>query len=159
MSYQLSNVRVGRRLGLAFGAVGALVVVSAGAGLAAVSEQRDLAERVSAVDGVLQEAESARFQIADVATTVDVLWAYIDRAMTLYQKSELSPAEAAKVKFWSTEREWEVLDACVQLFGGYGYITEYPITRAFLDARVHRVYGGSNEIMREIVAREVTGRR
>lgn len=103
--------------------------------------------------------QNRRFQIADVATTVDVFVAYIDRAITLYQRSELSPAEAAKVKFWSTEHEWEVLDACVQLFGGYGYITEYPITRAFLDARVHRIYGGSNEIMREIVAREVTGRR
>ena len=103
--------------------------------------------------------QNSRFQIADIATTVDVLWTYIDRAMSLYQNRELSPAEAAKVKFWSTEREWEIVDACVQLFGGYGYITEYPITRAFLDARVHRIYGGANEIMREIVAREVTGRK
>ena len=103
--------------------------------------------------------QNTRFKIADVATTVDVLWAYIDRAMMLYSEGKLSPDEAAKVKFWSTEREWEILDTCVQLFGGYGYITEYPIARAFLDARVHRIYGGTNEIMREIVARRVTGRK
>ena len=103
--------------------------------------------------------QNTRFKIADVATTVDVLWAYIDRAMVLYGEGRLTPDEAAKVKFWSTEREWEILDTCVQLFGGYGYITEYPIARAFLDARVHRIYGGTNEIMREIVARRVTGRK
>jgi len=103
--------------------------------------------------------QNTRFRLADVATTVDVLWAYVDRAMMLYKDARLTPEEAAKVKFWTTEREGEVLDSCVQLFGGYGYITEYPIARAFLDARVHRIYGGTNEIMREIVARQVTGRR
>uniref|UniRef100_UPI00109C7354 acyl-CoA dehydrogenase family protein n=1 Tax=Microbacterium sp. K24 TaxID=2305446 RepID=UPI00109C7354 len=95
--------------------------------------------------------QNTRFTIADMATTVDALWAYIDRALLAYSKGKLSAEEAAKVKFWATEREWEVLDAGVQLHGGYGYITEYPIARAFLDARVHRIYGGTNEIMREIV--------
>ena len=79
--------------------------------------------------------------------------------MGLYRQGKLSADEAAKVKFWSTEREWELLDMGVQLHGGYGYITEYPIARAFLDARVHRIYGGTNEVMREIVARAVTGRK
>ncbi|MDQ1130151.1 acyl-CoA dehydrogenase family protein [Microbacterium sp. SORGH_AS_0888] len=103
--------------------------------------------------------QNTRFTLADIATTVDVLWAYVDRAITLYGQKKLTPEEAAKVKFWSTEREWEILDKCLQLHGGYGYIMEYPIARAFADARVHRIYGGSNEIMREIVARQVTGRR
>lgn len=103
--------------------------------------------------------QNSRFRLADMATTVDVLWAYVDRAMMLYKDRRLSPEEAAKVKFWATEREWEMLDVGVQLHGGYGYITEYPIARAFLDARVHRIYGGTNEVMREIVARQVTGRR
>ncbi|WP_125130207.1 acyl-CoA dehydrogenase family protein [Microbacterium sp. 10M-3C3] len=103
--------------------------------------------------------QNTRFQLADVATTVDVLWAYVDRAIELYGEGELTPEEAAKVKFWTTEREGEVLDACVQLHGGYGYITEYPIARAYLDARVHRIYGGTNEIMREIVGRQLAGRR
>lgn len=103
--------------------------------------------------------QNSRFQIADMATTVDALWAYIDRALLAYSKGALSAEEAAKVKLWATEREWEVLDAGVQLHGGYGYITEYPIARAFLDARVHRIYGGTNEIMREIVGRQIAGKR
>lgn len=103
--------------------------------------------------------QNTRFKIADMATTVDALWAYIDRALLAYSQGKLSAEEAAKVKFWATEREWEVLDTGVQLHGGYGYITEYPIARAFLDARVHRIYGGTNEIMREIVGRQIAGKR
>ena len=103
--------------------------------------------------------QNTRFRLADVAVTVDALWAYIDRAMLAYRDGALTAEEAAKVKFWSTEREWEVLDTCVQLFGGYGYITEYPIARTFLDARVHRIYGGTNEIMRDIVSRQIAGAR
>ncbi|MGN7966918.1 acyl-CoA dehydrogenase family protein [Microbacterium sp. 22179] len=103
--------------------------------------------------------QNSRFTIADMATTVDALWAYIDRALLAYSQGKLSAEEAAKVKFWATEREWEVLDQGVQLHGGYGYITEYPIARAFLDARVHRIYGGTNEIMREIVGRQIAGKR
>ena len=103
--------------------------------------------------------QNTRFKIADLVTTVDVMWAYIDRAIALYGEGKLTPEEAAKVKFWATEREWEVLDTCVQLHGGYGYIMEYPIARAFLDARVHRIYGGTNEIMRDIVSRQIAGKR
>ncbi|MFT4221037.1 MAG: acyl-CoA dehydrogenase family protein [Microbacterium sp.] len=103
--------------------------------------------------------QNSRFQLAGAAATVDALWAYIDRALRAYKDGRLTPEEAAKVKFWATEREWEVLDACVQLHGGYGYMTEYPIARAFLDARVHRIYGGTNEIMREIVGRQLAGKR
>ena len=103
--------------------------------------------------------QNTRFTIADMATTVDALWAYIDRALLAYSKGKLSAEEAAKVKFWATEREWEVLDICVQLHGGYGYIMEYPIARAFTDARVHRIYGGTNEIMRDLVGRQIVGKR
>lgn len=103
--------------------------------------------------------QNTRFTMADLVTTVDVMWAYIDRAIALYGESKLSAEDAAQVKFWATEREWEVLDACVQLHGGYGYIMEYPIARAFLDARVHRIYGGTNEIMRDIVSRQIAGKR
>lgn len=103
--------------------------------------------------------QNTRFKLADVATTVDVMWAYLDRALLAYKDKKLTGEEAAKVKFWTTEREWEILDTCVQLHGGYGYITEYPIARTFLDARVHRIYGGTNEIMRDIVSRQIAGKR
>lgn len=103
--------------------------------------------------------QNTRFRLAEVVTAVDALWAYIDRALLAYKDGRLSDVEAAKVKFWATEREWEVLDTCLQLFGGYGYIMEYPIARAFADARVHRIYGGTNEIMRDIVSRPIAGKR
>ncbi|WP_404430413.1 acyl-CoA dehydrogenase family protein [Microbacterium lacus] len=103
--------------------------------------------------------QNTRFRLADMATTVDVIWAYLDRALLAYKDGKLTAEEAAKVKFWTTEREWEILDMGVQLHGGYGYITEYPIAKAFLDARVHRIYGGTNEIMREIVGRQIAGKR
>lgn len=103
--------------------------------------------------------QNTRFRIADMATTADAVWAYVDRGLTSYAASQLTAEEAAQLKFWVTEREWEVLDTGVQLHGGYGYIMEYPIARAFTDARVHRIYGGTNEIMREIVGRQIAGRR
>src|SRR5690606_10705174 len=80
--------------------------------------------------------QNTRFRLAEVATAVDVMRASLDRALLAYKDQKLTAEEAAKVKFWTTEREWEILDTCVQLHGGYGYITEYPIARAFLDARV-----------------------
>ncbi len=99
--------------------------------------------------------QNTYFRLADMQITVESLWAYVDRAIELYGDQKLTAEEAAKVKIWATEREWEVLDQGVQLHGGYGYITEYNIARAFLDARVHRIYGGTNEIMREIVGRQL----
>ncbi|WP_313356670.1 acyl-CoA dehydrogenase family protein [Microbacterium sp.] len=103
--------------------------------------------------------QNTRFRIADMATTADAVWAYVDRGLKAYAASQLTAEEAAQLKFWVTEREWEVLDMGVQLHGGYGYIMEYPIARAFTDARVHRIYGGTNEIMREIVGRQIAGKR
>ena len=68
---------------------------------------------------------------------------------------ELTAEDAAKAKWWTTELQGRVVDACVQLHGGYGYMTEYPIARAYLDARVTRIYGGTTEIMKEIVGRSL----
>ena len=107
----------------------------------------------------IADFQNTRFRLADMAATTDAMWAYIDRALVAYQNSTLTAEDAAKVKFWATEREWEVLDMGVQLHGGYGYIMEYPIARAFTDARVHRIYGGTNEIMRDLVGRQIVGKR
>jgi acyl-CoA dehydrogenase len=134
-------------------------VAGAAAAQAALDWTLDYTRSREAFGQRIIDFQNSRFQMADVATTVDALWAYIDRALLAYRDGTLSAEEAAKVKFWATEREWDVLDACVQLHGGYGYITEYPIARAFLDARVHRIYGGTNEIMREIVGRQLAGKR
>ncbi|MEV7610686.1 acyl-CoA dehydrogenase family protein [Microbacterium sp. NPDC089320] len=107
----------------------------------------------------IADFQNTRFRLADMAATTDAMWAYIDRALIAYKNSTLTAEDAAKVKFWATEREWEVLDMGVQLHGGYGYIMEYPIARAFTDARVHRIYGGTNEIMRDLVGRQIVGKR
>lgn len=107
----------------------------------------------------IADFQNTRFQLADMVTTTEVMWAYIDRALLAYKDQKLTAEDAAKVKYWATEREWEVLDTGVQLHGGYGYIMEYPIARAFTDARVHRIYGGTNEIMRDLVGRQIAGKR
>lgn len=107
----------------------------------------------------IADFQNTRFRLADMSATTDAMWAYIDRALRAYSEGKLSAEDAAKVKFWATEREWEVLDTGVQLHGGYGYIMEYPIARAFTDARVHRIYGGTNEIMRDLVGRQIAGKR
>ncbi|WP_282847129.1 acyl-CoA dehydrogenase family protein [Microbacterium oxydans] len=107
----------------------------------------------------IADFQNTRFRLADMSATTDAMWAYIDRALRAYSLGKLSAEDAAKVKFWATEREWEVLDTGVQLHGGYGYIMEYPIARAFTDARVHRIYGGTNEIMRDLVGRQIAGKR
>ncbi|UNK70504.1 acyl-CoA dehydrogenase family protein [Microbacterium sp. H1-D42] len=107
----------------------------------------------------IADFQNTRFQLADMVTTTEVMWAYVDRALLAYKDGKLSAEDAAKVKYWATEREWELLDIGVQLHGGYGYIMEYPIARAFTDARVHRIYGGTNEIMRDLVGRQIVGKR
>ena len=99
--------------------------------------------------------QNTRFALADVATEVSVAEAFIDRCVLELNAKRLSPADAAKAKLWATEMEFRCLDACQQLFGGYGYMREYPIARSAIDARVTRVYGGTSEIMREIIGRDL----
>ena len=134
-------------------------IAAAAASQAALTWTVDYTKSREAFGERIIDFQNTRFKLADAATTVDALWAYIDRALLAYKDGRLTPEEAAKIKFWATEREWDVLDICVQLHGGYGYITEYPIARAFLDARVHRIYGGTNEVMRDIVSRQIAGKR
>ena len=80
---------------------------------------------------------------------------YVDRCLEAIVSGELTAVAAAKAKWWTTELQKRVVDACVQLHGGYGYMTEYPVARAYLDARVQTIYGGSTEIMKEIVGRDL----
>ncbi|MBK5220646.1 MAG: acyl-CoA dehydrogenase family protein [Thermoleophilia bacterium] len=99
--------------------------------------------------------QSSRFLLAELATELDVTQAYVDRCVELHVEHRLSPIDAAKAKWWSAEVQNRVIDACVQLHGGYGYMTEYDVTRAWLDARVSKIWAGSNEIMKEIIGRDL----
>jgi len=93
--------------------------------------------------------------LAELDTELDLGQVYVDRCLEAIVSGELTAVAAAKAKWWTTELQKRVVDACVQLHGGYGYMTEYPVARAYLDARVQTIYGGSTEIMKEIVGRDL----
>jgi acyl-CoA dehydrogenase len=99
--------------------------------------------------------QNSRFVLADVKATVLAAKTFIDLIVQRWIDGTLDTTLASMGKFWLTERQGEVLDRCLQLFGGYGYMNEYPIGRMWADARVARIYGGSNEIQREVVARSL----
>jgi acyl-CoA dehydrogenase len=101
----------------------------------------------------LMDFQNTQFVLADCATQASVARAYVDTLMVRLLAGELDAVTAAKAKLWTTETQCKVIDACQQLFGGYGYMAEYPIARLFADARVSRIYGGANEIMKLIIAR------
>ncbi len=97
--------------------------------------------------------QSARFTLAEIRTETEIARAFVDRCVQALNAGELSAEDAAMAKWWCTDLQGRVVDRCLQLHGGYGYMLEYPIARAFADARVTRIYGGANEIMKEIVGR------
>jgi acyl-CoA dehydrogenase len=99
--------------------------------------------------------QANRFLLADLATELQVARSHVDRCIAAHVARELDAAEAAGAKAWTTDVQWRVVDACLQLHGGYGYMEEYEIARLWRDARVQRIYGGTNEIMREIVGRSL----
>ena len=101
--------------------------------------------------------QNTRFALAQMQTEVEIGQAFIDQCVLALNAGELTGEDAAMAKWWCTELQGRVLDGCVQLHGGYGYMREYPIARAYLDARVTRIYGGTTEIMKEIIGRSLLG--
>jgi len=129
---------------------------------------------VAAAEGVLQEAvgyvserkafgaplaelQNTRFSLAEVATDIRVHRAFVDECMRLFMQGELDVATASMAKVATTEMQCRVADTCLQLYGGYGYMREYGVSRAFVDARVQRIYGGTSEIMKELISRSLLG--
>lgn len=96
-----------------------------------------------------------RFKMAEMKTELEICRAFVDQAVIAQEKGELSTAEASMAKYYSTEMQKRHTDECLQFFGGYGYMLEYPIARAYLDARVQTIYAGTTEIMKEIIARSI----
>ncbi|MEU9105823.1 acyl-CoA dehydrogenase family protein [Streptomyces xanthophaeus] len=99
--------------------------------------------------------QHVRFELAEMATELDVARTYVDRAVAEHNAGRLDAVDAAKAKWWATDVQRRVLDRCVQLHGGYGFMRETPVARAFVDNRVHPIYGGTNEIMKEIIGRDL----
>jgi long-chain-acyl-CoA dehydrogenase len=96
-----------------------------------------------------------KFLLAELYTQVEVTQAYLDQCVLAHTRHELTPIDAAKAKWWSAQVQSEVLDHCVQLFGGYGYMNEYRVARAWRDARVTKIWAGTNEIMKELIGRDL----
>ena len=99
--------------------------------------------------------QNTQFKLAEVATQLEINTAFVDKCTELLARKELTPELASMAKYASTEMQGKMLDECLQLFGGYGYMWEYPITRMVADARVSRIYGGTNEIMKLMIARAI----
>lgn len=96
-----------------------------------------------------------RFGLAEMKTDITVARVFLERCIDLYESGDLPVDQAAMCKYWLTDMEGRIIDRCVQMHGGYGYMREYPVARAFADARAQRIYAGTNEIMKEIVARSL----
>lgn len=103
----------------------------------------------------LAKLQHVRFEIAEMATEAAVTRAFVDRCITEHNRYALTPADASMAKWWATELQKRTADRCLQLHGGYGYMTEYPVARAFTDGRIQTIYGGTTEIMKEIVGRSL----
>ncbi|WP_278315334.1 acyl-CoA dehydrogenase family protein [Lolliginicoccus levis] len=96
-----------------------------------------------------------KFLLAEITTKLEVTQAFVDSCVDAHTRRELTPIDAAKAKWWSAEIQNEVLDHCVQLYGGYGFMREYRVARAWMDARVTKIWAGTNEIMKELIGRDI----
>jgi alkylation response protein AidB-like acyl-CoA dehydrogenase len=132
------------------------IAVSAVAGARAIlAETIAYAKQRTAFGQPIGAFQHNRFVLAELDTELDIARVYVDRCLAAVATGDLTAVEAAKAKWWTTELQKRVVDACVQLHGGYGYMLEYPVARAYLDARVQTIYGGTTEIMKEIIGRDL----
>ena len=138
------------RLTLAVGAIGAAD------GMLAMTI--DYVKNRKAFGTALSTFQNTRFEIAKMQTDVEINRAFVEKCAVAYAAGKLDGAGAAMVKLAATEMQCRVADGCLQLFGGYGFMSEYPISRHFMDSRVQRIYGGTSEIMKEVIARSLLGR-
>ena len=106
----------------------------------------------------IADFQNTRFELATMETEVDVAEAYLDKSVLAFNAGELTATEAAKGKWYTSELQKRVIDRCLQLHGGYGFMNEYPVARAYADTRIQTIYGGTTEIMKELIGREIAAR-
>lgn len=106
-----------------------------------------------AFGGTLYDLQNTRLKLAECATKAKISRVFIDDCVARVLDGSLDPATASMAKYWGTDLQCEIIDTCLQFFGGYGYMTDYPIARMYADARIQRIYGGANEIQKEVIAR------
>jgi alkylation response protein AidB-like acyl-CoA dehydrogenase len=132
-----------------------IAIAGVGAARGALQATVEYVKQRQAFGQPIGSFQNSRFALAEMTTEVELATTFCDQAVLALNRGELSPEDAAMAKWWSTELQGRVIDRCVQLHGGYGYMLEYPIARAFVDARVTRIYGGTTEIMKEIIGRSL----
>jgi alkylation response protein AidB-like acyl-CoA dehydrogenase len=118
-------------------------------------ETLDYAKERKAFGQPIGAFQHNKFKLAELVTAIEVTQAYVDDCVIAHAKGELTAVDAAKAKWWSAQVQNDVLDECVQLYGGYGYMNEYRVARAWRDARVTKIWAGSNEIMKELIGRDL----
>ncbi|AWZ19505.1 acyl-CoA dehydrogenase-like protein [Roseovarius sp. TM1035] len=143
--YQMMQQLPQERLIIACGAQGAME--------GAVERTITYCKEREAFGGPILQFQNTRFKLAECQTKTAVCRAFLDSCITEHMRGDLSVEKAAMAKYWLTDTQGEVLDECLQLHGGYGYMQEYDIAEMWADARVQRIYGGTNEIMKELIAR------
>ncbi len=143
--YQMMEQLPQERLIIACGAQGAME--------GAVERTISYAKERQAFGGPILQFQNTRFKLAECQTKTAVCRAFMDECISEHMRGELSVEKAAMAKYWLTDAQGEVLDECLQLHGGYGYMQEYDIAEMWADARVQRIYGGTNEIMKDLIAR------
>ena len=120
-----------------------------------LSETTQYVKEREAFGAPLANLQNTRFKIAEMATDIRVNRSFVTECKSLLLEGELDPATASMAKLSTTEMQGRVVDGCLQMFGGYGYMREYGVSRAYVDARVQRIYGGTSEIMKELISRSV----
>ena len=136
----------------------ALAVTAVGHAQGALEKTIEYTMSRKAFGTAVASFQNTRFELAKVKTDIEVHRAFVEKCNAQYAQGKLDVPTAAMVKLSTTEMEGRVTDTCLQLFGGYGYMTEYPISRYWADARIQRIYGGTSEIMKEVIARSLVGR-
>ncbi|RNL62801.1 acyl-CoA dehydrogenase [Nocardioides marmoriginsengisoli] len=132
-----------------------IAVGSVAAAQAALATTIDYVKERKVFGKPLATFQNSKFELAAVAAEIEAGQALVDRALARHERGELTSVDAAKAKLFSTELQNRAIDRCLQLFGGYGYITEYPIARLYADARVSRIYGGTSEVMKSIISKSI----
>jgi alkylation response protein AidB-like acyl-CoA dehydrogenase len=130
-----------------------IAVVAVAAAAAALEMTLRYCKERTAFGQPIGSFQNSRFKLAEMHTEIQVARVFVDRCIEALNASELTAEEAAMAKWWTTDLQKRVMDECLQLHGGYGYMLEYPIARFYLDARVQPIYGGTNEIMKEVIGR------
>lgn len=130
-------------------------VVAVAVAEAAVREALAYVKQRHAFEAPLWDLQHVRFELAECATSARVGRAFLDDCIQRHLGGELDAATASMAKYWLTDMQGAVLDRCLQLFGGYGYVSEYPIARMFVDGRAQRIYGGANEVMKDLISRSL----